>query len=185
MFHPGSSAYSQLSCPCIRSNKEHLALESNEFTGGISPKIKNLQALEVFYASTNYLTGHLPSELLQLPKLSALDVSKNKLTGPGTTVMTGIQPLTELLLEGNDFTGTIPPTVSNLTELKRFSFGGPGQVSMTGSLPPTFTKLTNLESLTMRGWKFDSKIPEDIGLLSKLGKLMNHYINDVPNIYDF
>ena len=99
------------------------------------------------------------------------------------------QVVTSLWLTSNNLSGSIPPTVGNLTFLKHFSVGDNNLIgsipttlgsltdlehlnlggnNLVGSIPPNFHNLTNLAALYLYKNQLDGTIPSGLGNLNKL-----------------
>ena len=68
-------------------------------------------------------------------------------------------------LRNNGLTGSIPPEVGQLTQLKGLSLGGN---QLTGSIPPEIGQLTQLTELHLWGNWLGGSIPPEVGRLTKL-----------------
>ena len=73
--------------------------------------------------------------------------------------------VTVLDLTAKYTTGTIPPELGDLTELRVLSFSVGG---MSGTIPPELGNLTELEGLYLRANKLSGAIPPELGNLTKL-----------------
>ena len=89
-----------------------LVLEDRGFTGSISPRLGDLQALETLVLSNNGLTGPIPSALGKLTALTWLDLSHTALIG------------------------TLPPELANLTNLTSVDIT---ETALTGCIPGDFS----------------------------------------------
>ena len=81
----------------------------------------------------------------------------------------------ELTLNDNNLTGTIPPELGNLANLKTLYFaeiGGHGGVNernkLTGTIPPELGNLTKLELLALNTNELTGHIPPELGNLVNL-----------------
>lgn len=122
-----------------------------------APKSDEYNALEALYNSaggenwTNkdgWLTGKTPCEWA------------------GVTCTDG--QVTDLALAENRLSGTIPPELGNLTELKRLDLRGN---QLSGSIPPELGTLTGLTELILWGNQLSGNIPPELGSLSNLRNL--------------
>ena len=98
-------------------------------------------------------------------------------TVPGVSLTGTIPPeiveLTELRvlnLEKNKLTGSIPPELGGLANLEVLDLGT-GHNNLTGSIPPQLGNLTNLKVLDLSGNDFDGPIPPELSELANLEEL--------------
>ena len=97
----------------------------------------------------NGITGKIPSSLSFLKKLLWLDLSHNGFAADTTSgdldFLAELPSLEVLTLDYNpDITGTLPDFVSDMSALVGLSVSNTG---LYGTLPPTLSRLTNLETL--------------------------------------
>ena len=74
----------------------------------------------------------------------------------------------ELDLWYNNLSGTIPPELGNLTNLKVLILSSN---ELSGTIPPELSNLTNLEQLSLWGNQLSGTIPSELGNLSNLTEL--------------
>ncbi|KAL4191484.1 hypothetical protein AMTRI_Chr07g30170 [Amborella trichopoda] len=103
-----------------------------------------------------------------LPHLTSLNLYNNHFTGSLPPSIGNLSKLTNLDLSGNNFTGSLPPSIGNLSKLTHFSLFGN---HFTGSFPPSIGNLFKLTNLDLSGNNFTGSLPPSIGNLSKLSKL--------------
>ena len=97
---------------------------------------------------------------------------------PGVTVENG--HVTEIRMLFNNLTGSLPASLSDLTELRvlELSFN-----KLTGEIPASFGTFKNLEMLALNGNYLNGSIPNNIGALSNLKQLhlsSNELTGDLP-----
>ncbi|KDO56172.1 hypothetical protein CISIN_1g0468601mg, partial [Citrus sinensis] len=88
--------------------------------------------------------------------------------------------LAYLDLSYNELFGTIPPQISNLTNLTTLYFGGD---QFSGNIPPEVGLMSHLELLHIDTNQLDGSIPPELGQLSSLVVLslfFNHLNGSVP-----
>jgi formylglycine-generating enzyme required for sulfatase activity len=114
----------------------------NGFTGSIPPELGNLTKLRTFRAYGNVLTGEIPPELGDLTDLEILVLSTNHLSGSIPPELGNLVNLRELHLHSNWLSGSIPSELGNLVNLWKLHISNNQQLS--GALPRTLTNLTKL-----------------------------------------
>ncbi|VAI35976.1 unnamed protein product [Triticum turgidum subsp. durum] len=141
-------------------------------------KISDLSGLD--------LTGNLGFQLSSLKSVTKFDVSDNKLSGE---IPYALPPnLVQLNLQGNAFTGGIPWSVSQMSDLETLNVGSNhlnGQLTdmfsqlpklskmdlsdnrLSGNLPQSFQHLTGLKTLNLESNQFTG----DVDVLAKLSSL--------------
>ena len=85
-----------------------------------------------------------------------------------------IEDTDSLNLFSDQLTGSIPPEIGNLTNLRYLSLGS----QLTGSIPPEIGNLTNLTFLNLRWNQLTGSIPPEIGNLTNL-TFLNLYDNQL------
>ena len=80
-----------------------------------------------------------------------------------------IENTTELDLGGQGLTGSIPPEIGSLTNLRHLYLYNN---QLTGSIPSEIGKLTNLTHLYLDNNQLTGSIPSEIGNLTNLTELM-------------
>ncbi|KAG6679054.1 hypothetical protein I3843_14G109200 [Carya illinoinensis] len=176
------------------SNIELFRLSYNQFVGDIPIEFGFLSKLIVFSVGGNRLTGSIPPSLGNLSSIEKLYVSSNNLAGsiPNTlgqlTNLLGITlpNLASFSLASNQFTGSIPPSISNASNLEIFQilsnkFTGKvpsleklhrlrvlNRNKIAGTIPSGIVNLVNLKTLQLRANRFIGNIPIAIGRLHSL-----------------
>ncbi|XP_027185080.1 probable LRR receptor-like serine/threonine-protein kinase At3g47570 [Coffea eugenioides] len=148
-----------------------LSLSSNEFGGSIPKEIGALKKLEELYLGHNYLegvmpreignwyflqqldmesnslTGSIPIEIFNLSKLSVMSVAQNQLSGNlPSTFDCRLPSLEALYLDINYFSGALPSSISNSSNLRDIEFG---LNKFTGPIPTSMGDLRFLERLNL------------------------------------
>ena len=126
------------------SNLNSLLLNGNALSGPIPSELGNLSNLGDLWLAGNALSGPIPSELGNLSSLKALLLNGNALSGPIPSELGKLSNLTGLWLHRNALSGSVPFELGklfNLTSLRLYD-----NVPLTGTLPQSLTGLTNLKS---------------------------------------
>jgi Leucine-rich repeat (LRR) protein len=201
--------YNELSGPIPESLQQLtlltvLYLGDNHLTGTIPASLGQLTEVKLLDLSFNRLSGTLPQSLQQLEQLTELDIGSNQLTGTiswlshaeklslGANQLTGSLPelgqfgeLSVLDVQGNYLTGTIPPSIANLTVLTALSVG---RNLLTGAIPVTWgyageaIKVCHLEENCLSG-----TIPDAMGhmpLLMSLNLSSNRLTGFIPTFQE-
>lgn len=180
-----------------------LYLDRNRLTGTIPSSFGGLVSLTRLELDDNLLVGRIPHEFKNLGKLGRMDLSKNMLTGdiPGSLLgeMTSLTSLSLsstslsslesignakslrfLSLSRNTFTGSIPPSLAELTDLYSLSLRGS---KLTGSIPSSFENLLNLEDLDLSFNFLTGPLPSNFASLTKLKylDLASNLLEQVPS----
>ncbi|XP_059302184.1 receptor-like protein 50 [Lycium ferocissimum] len=110
------------------------------------------------------LRSSFPSKLIQLPTLQELDLSYNEnLTGTLPEFPQG-SALSEVVLSHTGFTGWLPDSIGNLSNLTRLALSS---CNFSGPIPLTLGNLTDLVGLDLSSNSFSGSIP----LFHKANKL--------------
>ncbi|KAG7572187.1 Leucine-rich repeat [Arabidopsis suecica] len=124
---------------------EVLSLSFNSFLGQVPSSFSNLSMLYQLDLSQNYLTGSFPL-LRNLTKLTLLDLSHNHFSGtlnPNSSLFE-LHRLRYLNLEVNNFSSSLPSEFGYLNNLQVFSLSSNG---FFGQVPPTISNLTQIKLL--------------------------------------
>ncbi|MFS8027227.1 putative protein kinase RLK-Pelle-LRR-XII-1 family [Helianthus anomalus] len=172
-----------------------LVLEDNNFTGGIPPSIGNLTYLERLFLMDNPLGGTIPDSFDQLKELRLLglggnglvgefplffynlsmlefiNISQNQLRGNLPTNLCLSQPrLSTLLVDFNNFSGFLPPSLSNCSELELLDFA---TNDFKGRIKVDFRKLQKLQFLSLYDNDFESNHVDFKNLVDSLSNCSN------------
>ncbi|KAG6767228.1 hypothetical protein POTOM_028421 [Populus tomentosa] len=151
---------------------ETLDISTNNFTGELPVdtllKMTSLKRLDLAY---NAFTGGLPDSFSQHASLESLDLSSNGLSGP---IPTGLcqgpsNNLKELYLQNNRFTGSVPATLSNCSQLTalHLSFN-----YLTGTIPSSLGSLYELRDLNLWFNQLHGEIPPELMNIKALETLI-------------
>ncbi|KAF5804283.1 putative protein kinase RLK-Pelle-LRR-XII-1 family [Helianthus annuus] len=156
---------------------EMLRLSHNKFIGGIPPSIGNLTYLGYLFLANNLLGGSVPDSFNQLKELrqlslggefpsfssnlsvlEMLNIPQNQFHGHLPTNLCLSHPhLKELAVDINRFSGFLPPSISNCSELQIFDVS---ENYFKGRIKIDFGKLQQLKFLSLALNNFES-IPID------------------------
>jgi Leucine-rich repeat (LRR) protein len=165
----------------------NLALPTNILTGKIPPSLGRLRRLQTLYLSNNTLQGIIPS-FVNCSGLKVLWLNNNGLTGQ---IPADFPPnIQQLQFSSNDISGTIPPSLTNITVLKKISFAFN---RIHGSIPDELAKLDGLEILYVGSNNLVGRFPAAILNLTSLiglglntnmlgGELPPDLGNSLPNL---
>ena len=102
------------------------------------------------------------------PRVSAIKLRDKSLTGSIPPSLGNLTGLTRLDLFNNNITGTIPTEIGNLTALEYLNLGWN---DLTGPIPKEIGNLTALTQLWLGGNDLTGPIPKEIGNLTALTQL--------------
>jgi len=100
------------------TNLASLILYDTGLTGTL-PSELGLLDLEQFTAQRNSFTGTIPEELYENTRLEALRLDQNMLAGTLSTRLGDLIELLDLRLGENEFSGTLPPQIARLSNLRK------------------------------------------------------------------
>nr|XP_009770228.1 PREDICTED: LRR receptor-like serine/threonine-protein kinase EFR [Nicotiana sylvestris] len=169
---------------------EMLYLKNNNLTGNIPSSIGNLTSLRELYISYNDLVGELPDTMANMRRLTIFGASVNTLSGEFPPVLCNLSSLIlislsfnkfrgvlrpdiglafpnlqNLYLANNYFTGSIPASLSNCSDLLRLDIP---TNNFTGNIPLSFGNLKNLLWLNVRSNQLGSGAPDDLNFINAL-----------------
>uniref|UniRef100_A0A0E0HGN9 Receptor kinase-like protein Xa21 n=1 Tax=Oryza nivara TaxID=4536 RepID=A0A0E0HGN9_ORYNI len=155
-----------------------LFLDTNSFTGEIPLSLGHLHHLRTIYLSNNTLEGAIP-DFTNCSSLKALRLNGNHLVGQ---LINNFPPKLQVLtLASNNFTGTIPSSFANITELRNLNFASN---NIKGNIPNEFSNFLMMEILILGGNMLTGRFPQAILNISTLIDLFlnfNHLSGEVPS----
>ncbi|KAJ4842633.1 hypothetical protein Tsubulata_013325 [Turnera subulata] len=162
---------------------EILKLQMNKLDGEIPVEITKLSKLSTLNISWNSLMGVIPPSISNLGNLAHLYLQGNNLNGPIPNTMSRMRSLLELQLGQNQLSGSIrqlPLTLQIALNLSSNLFDG--------TIPGTLSQLTDLEVLDLSNNRFSGAIPDSLTQLSSLTQLIlsnNQLSGIVPDFRSF
>jgi Leucine-rich repeat (LRR) protein len=112
------------------------------------------------------LGGELGDSLGTFVSIKSISLSNNHIGGIIPTSLPAT--LQTLFLSGNNLTGSIPPTLSTLTELTALSLN---DNQLTGEIPDAFQSLTRLTNLDLSHNNLSGELPPSVESLSAVTTL--------------
>ncbi|KAL4632598.1 hypothetical protein ACB092_04G063100 [Castanea dentata] len=152
-----------------------LFVRNNNLTGGIPPFIGNLSSLQVFSASINAFGGHIPEALGQLESLNILTLGDNKLSGLIPPSLYNCSSITFFTMSENELSGSLPTNLFlTLPHLQWFQIYSN---QFTGSLPVSLSNASELQYFAVYKNNFMGKISNNFGGLHHLVEFVIDYNN--------
>ncbi|KAJ9540009.1 hypothetical protein OSB04_026515 [Centaurea solstitialis] len=145
---------------------KRLSLGENNLTGGIPPSIGNLTSLEWLVLSLCPLGGGIPDSFNRLTYLQLLSLGGNDLVGPFPLFIFNLSKLQLLKFPGNQLLGRLPSNLcSSQPHLQTLEFE---YNHFSGILPPSISNCSELESFDVFNNDFEGEIDIDFGKLQYL-----------------
>lgn len=141
-------------------------------------KLHSLKELSVKDVVVNGSGGGVGAIMGNMSKLEQATFSNTNISG--TLPMSWPGSLTTLEISQSIINGTIPPTISNLTQLQSLDLS---VNNLIGHIPAGFGSLKNLQSLSLSSNRLTGNIPagfKNLTLLSYLDLSNNHLNGTVP-----
>jgi Leucine-rich repeat (LRR) protein len=140
----------------------------NMLTGPIPLAFGNISSLVKLNLTGNRLTGSLPPRIGNLTNLSYLDVSNNRLSGEIPNSMANMISMVGLDLGDNLFSGTIGGLLSESAMWHQFQSLNLENNLFSGGIPSSVGNFTELSFLDLSNNRFSGKFPNEFGNLRKL-----------------
>ncbi|KAM5555628.1 hypothetical protein ABKV19_023514 [Rosa sericea] len=155
---------------------EFLSLQGNNLTGGIPPSLGNLSSLTVLSLGQNNLVGTVPDVLGRLRSLSIFGIGRNTLSGLIPPSLFNISSMNAFSLAKNKFKGSIPPGIGlNMPNLQIMYLGGN---EFSGKIPASFSNASQLQSLDVGENNFVGQVPASFGNFPNL-QWLSFYKNNL------
>ncbi len=187
---------------------------SGSIPTGIS-KLRQLNSLSLNYQySSGKISGALPSVLWSMPGLTRLEVGGNRVTIPtsigsatnlytlavndnnvyGATIPSEIGNMANLrylYMSGSNLVGSIPSTISGLSQLNVLDLSRNGQfysssTGLTGTIPAWLYTMSQLQSLRLSGNSLSGTVSSAIASLTNLYSVAldwNRLTGTIPKIF--
>ncbi|KAB2596283.1 LRR receptor-like serine/threonine-protein kinase [Pyrus ussuriensis x Pyrus communis] len=151
------------------SKLQELDFGRNNFYGKIPPSFGNLSSLQVLSASGNNLHGGIPNSLGQLRSLVFFSLGENYLNGTIPPFIYNLSSIKVIYIPQNNLHGTLPPGLGHtiFPHLEIFVFHAN---QFTGPVPASISNASNLLLFSIAGNKFTGKVPS-LARLSNLNWL--------------
>ncbi|MQM01080.1 hypothetical protein Taro_033831 [Colocasia esculenta] len=124
------------------------------------PDTGRVTSIDISYSEA---AGPLPADVGDLPYLTTLILRKSpNVTGTFPPALTKLTNLKMLWMDGNSLSGPLPDFLGRMAKLEyiNLSFN-----KITGSIPPSLGKLPKLQTIFLDRNRLTGTIPESIGLL--------------------
>ncbi|XP_075648399.1 LRR receptor-like serine/threonine-protein kinase EFR [Castanea sativa] len=154
---------------------EDLVIHENNLTGGIPPSLGNLSSVAYIDIGLNNLGGNIPDAIGQLKSLIGLGISSCKLSGTIPSSFYNLSFLQIASISGNQLSGTLPANMGiNLPNLQRLLFGGN---EFSGPIPTSLCNATQLQMVDFSENNILGSVPTTLGNLLDLYVLGLSYNN--------
>ncbi|CAI0443950.1 unnamed protein product [Linum tenue] len=180
------------SCFGNASSLQTISAARNEFVGGIPESLARLRDLGLISFGANRFSGSFPLQFFNSSSIHTISIIENQLTGilPPDIGFT-LPNLVHLNVAYNNFSGRIPGSISNATNLQAFelghnyfhggvpslsklnkiqflglmnnSLGSGGNNSLSGSIPSNIGNSTKLLGVWLQGNQLEGEIPASFG----------------------
>ncbi|XP_052201517.1 probable LRR receptor-like serine/threonine-protein kinase RFK1 isoform X2 [Diospyros lotus] len=167
-----SSAESSVLCQCDFANDTYchvvkIVLKGYSLPGVLPPELVKLPYVQDIDFAYNYLSGTIPPEWASL-QLNSISVLVNRLSGDIPKHLANISSLTYLCLEANQFSGSVPPDIGKLINLKTLMLSSN---KLSGMLPTSLAGLQNLTDFRINDNNFSGAIPNFLQNWKELARL--------------
>ncbi|KAG6408947.1 hypothetical protein SASPL_131975 [Salvia splendens] len=162
-----SQGYSGTLTPLISQLSQLVTLDvgENDFHGPIPASIASLPNLRNLILRVNSFSGALPASIAAAKSLTTLDLARNSISG-ALPDLSPLESLTRLDLSYNKLTGALPRLPPNLNELALKSNSLSGQLTKS-----SFSELTHLMVLELAENSLSGAIPSWLFLLPSLQQI--------------
>ncbi|XP_030965549.1 putative receptor-like protein kinase At3g47110 [Quercus lobata] len=148
------------------SKLQILFLDDNHLSGRFPPSLGNLSSLQNLSFRHNNLEGEIPNTVAQMKRLTSFRVSGNHLSGVFPPSLYNLSLLTFIALTNNNFTGNLNPDLGiALQNLQIFSIG---ENQFTGTIPVSLSNVSDIQHLDIPKNQFTGTIPMSFGNLLNL-----------------
>ncbi|XP_062208229.1 probable LRR receptor-like serine/threonine-protein kinase At3g47570 isoform X2 [Phragmites australis] len=140
-----------------------LLLSRNHLTGTIPPSLGNLSSLQALYVDNNQIEGSIPEELGRLNNLQWLALFVNRLSGTIPEAVFNLSSVVAFGVDQNDLQGTLSPNWGNNQPNLEFIFLAMNH--FTGGVPASLANATQISTLDLGVNNFTGRMPSEIGTL--------------------
>ncbi|KAF3594068.1 hypothetical protein DY000_02021055 [Brassica cretica] len=145
---------------------KRLSLAYNNMEGEIPDDMARLSQMVFVSLTVNNFSGGFPFHVYNWSSLEVLSISINSFSGNLRPDLGNLLPkIRTLFLGSNYFTGVIPTTLSNISNLQALAIGNN---SLIGSIPLNFGKVNNLQLVALEVNSLGSYSSGDLDFLSAL-----------------
>ncbi|CAN6565418.1 unnamed protein product [Malus baccata var. baccata] len=153
------------------SSFQFLSVQKNNLHGGIPNSLGQLKSLVYFSLAKNYLNGTIPPLIYNLSLIKVIYMYENNLHGTlppgfGHTIFPNLE---SFVFHTNQFTGPVPASISNVSNLIVFSITSN---KFTGKVP-SLARLSNLYSLDLVENSLGNNEEGDLDFISSLVNCTN------------
>uniref|UniRef100_A0A5B7AE34 non-specific serine/threonine protein kinase n=1 Tax=Davidia involucrata TaxID=16924 RepID=A0A5B7AE34_DAVIN len=165
------------------TNLKTMVFSFNNFVGDLSDSLlKKLTNLETVDVSSNNLSGSIPLELCSDPRnsLKVLYLQNNMFTGPIPESLSNCSELVSLDLSFNYLTGTVPSSLGSLSKLRDLIIW---LNKLHGEIPKELTNIRTLENLILDFNELTGTIPAGLSNCANLNWISlsnNRLIGEIP-----
>uniref|UniRef100_A0A7N2LGJ3 non-specific serine/threonine protein kinase n=1 Tax=Quercus lobata TaxID=97700 RepID=A0A7N2LGJ3_QUELO len=161
------------------SSLQKLSFGDNNLEGEIPNTVAQMKSLTYFSVAINHLSGVFPPSLYNLSLLTCIGLTDNNFTGNlNPDLGIALQNLQILDIGGNQFTGTIPVSLSNVSDIQQLDIP---YNQFTGTIPMSFGNLLNLQYFGAQSNLLGNNPVDDLSFLSSLNncsQLNNLHVSD-------
>ncbi|CAG8570565.1 15795_t:CDS:2 [Racocetra fulgida] len=125
-------------------------------------QLPNLNSLKI---SSTSLSGSIPDTFNKMPALKTLSLQNNPQLGKTIPPSIGSLSLNSIAINGQGISGSFPDFIGNI----QLDFGNN---SLTGTIPDSLSQLTNLEFLYLGRNQLSGQIPASLASLTNLKELL-------------
>ncbi|KAH9622042.1 hypothetical protein KSS87_017554 [Heliosperma pusillum] len=146
---------------------ERVRLQKNALSGGFPKEFTNLKNIYFLDVSSNNLSRNIDHGSWNMPSLQMLNLANNRFVGGLPDISTSVK-LENMDLSENKFSGIIPSSYGNLSELMDLHLGWN---QITGVIPRELSLCKKLVTLDLSHNRLIGQIPYGLGQMPVLGQL--------------
>ncbi|CAD6342649.1 unnamed protein product [Miscanthus lutarioriparius] len=165
-----------VTCRTTSNRVTNLDFGNRGLVGQISPSLGNLTFVKQLSLATNRFSGQIPAALGQLHRLQTLYLSNNTLHAVIPT-FGNCSNLEILWLNGNNLLGGFPDLPLGLKQLEL------GSNNLSGTIPPSLANITTLKGLGFNYNNIEGNFPHEFAKFPELQRLLtsaNHLVGSFP-----